>query len=161
MVSDNISKMSSTVRKGIVRLGILLALSPLAYCGPIPYLINRDLAQSERINSQSELDEIIDSERKKIDPSSSVRIVGKINLSDCSPPFNRLDSIAFSERLPNGTYAICLGKRGRNKSAVRHELYHILDGHFESGSSWFVKSFLYFTLNEPKAIIYQLTGKRI
>ena len=52
---------------------------------------------------------------------------------------------------------------GASESLLRHELFHIADGHFEhlEGMSSLVKAINYAIVYEPRATAYQLLGRRV
>jgi len=77
---------------------------------------------SPKITSKSQLEQVIEIERKKIDYTNDCKI------------FSHLlkDDKALSAKIGNKTYSILIGGNGANESVVRHELYHILSGDFEN-----------------------------
>ena len=69
---------------------------------------------------------------------------------------------AYSRKLPDGSYKIILGTI-RSRPVLRHELYHIADGHHEDVQSkeGLEKAVGYFFVYEPQAAAYELWGWRL
>lgn len=109
-------------------------------------------SRSPIIPTQSKLEQLVEQERKKIDPSNNSVIRARLE------PESNLSS---SKKLDDGTYDIILGSTGANIATLQHELYHILDGHCDaiketsSGTARIIK---YLFWHEPQATIYQVTG---
>jgi hypothetical protein len=105
------------------------------------------IKSSPKITSQSHLEEILDDEMKKAGIDSDIDL--KIKLSDDE------DEVSHLKRFMDGSYEIILSPYGSNVSTLRHELYHLADGHLDNGHFSLTKYFFWY---EPQATIYQLTG---
>lgn len=71
------------------------------------------------------------------------------------------DEISQARKLSNGEYEIVLSPRGSNLSKLRHEFYHVADGHcYKSGkgNSGLNNTLTYLFWYEPQARIYQTKG---
>jgi len=106
---------------------------------------------SPKINSQTQLEEVVEREKKKLDPLNKFNISAKL-----SPR-----KVAVSRSLRNGKYEIEIDENYATESRVKHELYHIIDGHCDD--VYMIKSKLgrnlkYLFWYEPQAVIYQSTG---
>jgi hypothetical protein len=55
-------------------------------------------------------------------------------------------------------YEIILSENYFTEAGLKHELYHIADGHLEKRTDGFLAKARYFFWNEPQAAIYQITG---
>lgn len=102
---------------------------------------------SPKINSQSHLEQILEGEKKRAGIKSNVNV--RVKLVDKT----KAESwITFGEDY-GLVHEIILGGECQRLSVLRHELYHVADGHLES-YDWFTYTFW----EEPKATIYQITG---
>jgi len=100
---------------------------------------------SERINSQEDLDRVVDEEANKLSMTKSI-----------TPKFHDF-WIEASIKLDGGNYEIDIGGFGARRSTVRHELYHIHGGHLEhpwKKSNGFLRALNYIFREEPQAIVY-------
>ncbi len=106
---------------------------------------------SPKITSQTQLEQLVEIERKKIDPKNNYNISARLVSED----------EATSKKLGQNEYEIRFGGFFANETTLRHELYHILDGHYRDAdlSKDFQVGILeYLYLFEPQARIYQITG---
>ena len=106
---------------------------------------------SPKITSQTQLEQLVERERKKIDPKNNYNISANLLSEDR----------ATSRKLDNGDYQIEIGGFFANETTLRHELYHILDNHFQDAEelkSSFRVGLKYLFCYEPQARIYQVTG---
>ena len=99
---------------------------------------------SENIDSEEELNLILEEEIKKLG-LEHVDISAEFG----DPPGWSGAAYEISE----DRYFVSLGIFGRNTSTLRHELYHIKEGH--THDSGFLD---YFFLEEPQAVIYSSLG---
>lgn len=69
---------------------------------------------------------------------------------------------AYSRKLTDGSYEIILGTI-QSRPVLRHELYHIADGHHEDVQSkeGIEKALMYFFVYEPQAAVYELWGWKL
>jgi len=63
--------------------------------------------------------------------------------------------LAYAQKIDENKYNIVLGKNGLNVGSLRHELYHIADGHFETKNYSLMK---YYFILEPQANYYAAFG---
>ncbi len=96
---------------------------------------------SDKISSQSELEVILGQEKRKLGNTQNIKAV----LSDTP--------ISFSGITKEGELKIVVGGEFACRPAVRHELYHIHDGHIGNDSI-----LIYYFWTEPQATLYSLTG---
>lgn len=140
-------KIRNRARKTILGVGLTGSLYLAGIVVPQKISMNG----SPNITTQSQLEELIKQERVKIDPENKSIIYSKLVEEDKG----------ISRKLSDGKYSIFLGGIGANESTLRHELYHILDGHCEDGledGSNLKKFVKYLFHDELQATIYQSTG---
>ncbi len=104
---------------------------------------------SPKIENQVSLKKILEKERKQAGIKEDEIIHVTISKNEKESSY----SIKISEK----EYEIFLFNYGRNLGVLRHELYHIADGHCDKPYN-FLK---YFFIQEPKATIYQITGLKL
>jgi len=106
---------------------------------------------SPRIQSQSQLERLLGQEWDKFDTSRKYNISVKLVKEDTGR----------SRKLYNGDYEVKIGGDLANESTLRHELYHVFDGHCDdihNVSPGLPRKFKYLFWYEPQATIYQVTG---
>jgi len=110
---------------------------------------------SSKIHTQAQLENLLEIERRKIDQKNGSKIYAKLSPYD----------IGRSLKFHNGEYGIQIGGNNATLSTLRHELYHILDGHLEGtalsskiGFQKEIRDLKYYFWDEPKATAYQVTG---
>lgn len=104
-------------------------------------------ALSERISSEEQLNSVLNEEISKL----------KIKDKKISARFGKAYfGVAHSARLHNGEYEIVL-ENGKNRSALRHELYHIYRGDLET----ILGPIEFLLLTESRAVLYQHTGIKL
>ncbi len=115
--------------------------------------------RSSRINTQTQLEKLVAQERRKIDNSNNCIIY---------PILLPISIGGESRKLQDGVYEVRVGGDSANTIIVRHELYHILDGHFQAlegkselDKSEFMRFLKYFLLYEPQARIYSITSLKL
>ncbi len=109
---------------------------------------------SEEIKTQTQMEQIAETERRKIDPKNSSMIEYELLKED----------EGCSIKLSENHYKIKMGGSFANKTVLEHELYHILDGHFEESEgikSAFLLVLQYHYWQEPQAAIYQAFGIKL
>lgn len=109
---------------------------------------------SPKINSQIELEQLVERERKKINPNNNCVVF----------PILSSENEARSYRMFNGWYVIDIGGKMAHESSLRHELYHILDGHCDDvlkSKSNFQRELRYLFIYESQAAIYESTGLKL
>ncbi len=140
---------------GYCKEAILLAGGMnLLYLGAIMTTqITTNLA-SEKIFTQSELERLVAAERKNINKREEYKIIARL-----SP-----ETAAESGKLGPELYYLKIGGIFANKRSLRHELYHILDDHFDPGTgsaSRFIQTLKYLYVYEPQATLYEATGLKL
>lgn len=127
------------------------------YFGVESLLNGGSMILSDKIRDEEELEGMLKEEMKKFGLSNK----------SVSAKFGRAQlGVAHAEKFPDGKYEVVLDRLGRNRSALRHELYHIYSGHLDSKIET-IASLPGFLLkrifvHEPSAILYQfgLNGGR-
>ena len=117
--------------------------SGLAYCGLMmgAYTATGPIFH-EPIRSKKQLEQLIDEESVKL------------GLDDSKISFSFTPTVSFSKKSGEDEYFVNI-ERGSTKYVVKHELYHIKDGHCdqELGPVLFWPYYLF--IAEPQAVIYQ------
>ena len=108
---------------------------------------------SPKIENQAYIEKILEKERKRAGIKENIKINAFLNN----------EGAAYSQKIGKEEYKIILPYKDSNLSDLRHELYHIADGHFNGGET---KSSIRYALeylfwHEPQATIYQLTGLKL
>lgn len=152
-----IPKYKTFFRKSIY--SILIANAVLV--GGVDTILNGvHQAVSERITNQSELETMVEVERKKAGILEGVKINASLGDQSCS------------EKIDEDSYRLSLNKDGIHNSlaTLRHELYHIARGHCDSlyppssrdsSLKRLRNAVKYLLINEPQAIIYSATGIKL
>ena len=114
-------------------------------------------AFSPSIKTQSELELKLEEERKRLGIKDNIII--RANLS--SNP----DDNSYAKKLEDNVYEINLEPEvGHNLDVLRHELYHIADGHCDDGekvSDSFIGGLKYLYIYEPQAVLYSISGIKL
>ncbi len=140
----------STIKYGKKAISTILAANVIYFGGLIGTGLVANIV-SPKITTQGKLEQLVKEERRKIDPLNNDNISANIFL----------EKAASSRKLGDRSYQIEMGGFFATETTLRHELYHILDGHcddnFELNPS--LKNKLrYIYWHEPQARIYQITG---
>ena len=110
---------------------------------------------SERITTQQQLEELLAEERKLLDN-------GREDVAVQARLFDETVGVAW--RSPqDGVYRIKIGGFMAKRSILRHELYHVFDGHcddFIGASKTFIRLKSFF-VHEPQATAYQVFGIKL
>jgi hypothetical protein len=109
---------------------------------------------SPAIETQEQLEWVIDAEMVRLGFDNDVVVLGQLIGPD------EARAIPLAENV----YKVKVGGFLANETTVRHELYHICDGHLEASdilAGGFQKGFAYLFWYEPQARIYQITGLRV
>jgi len=101
---------------------------------------------SQKIKNQSELELILQRERKKLDIPDEIYI-----------NVNWVAESSKAKKIGENKYEIDLRKGYQNVSVLKHELYHIKDRHLDHKTSLI----RYLFYEEPQATLYQVIGIRI
>ena len=131
-------------------------MRPILYFGAVALPISVEqviLNYSSPLKTPQELQYALAEEAKELEIADK-KIVAR---------FDDTNSFAaYSRKLPDGSYEIILGNI-RSRPILRHELYHIADGHHEDVQSkeGLEKVVWYFFVYEPQAAAYELCGWRL
>ncbi len=136
-----VSKALQMVQKTSEKLGIGAMLLGLAY-GALWSTSSLSSYTSPKIESQNRLEILLEEEKKKLKCTKDI----KAELFG-SP-------IPHGIKKENGTYEIKLNGNLATESILKHELYHICDGHTDSRYSFLKYHFWY----EPQAMMYETFG---
>ncbi len=155
-------RMFSSKNAIIYKLGIGLRSS-------IPYILiplflamgATDIAErlSPRINSQSQLEERLIIDRKRMKIPNNVVIRGFYFKKDderASALGSNCRGCSMKVSDKHYKFALVERKQLPSKFILQHELYHIADGHLDNSGSKFKDSLMYYLWYEPKAKIYGL-----
>lgn len=128
-----------------------VGISVLAYLGTLigGHLI-ADI-NSPKLNSMSKIEAIIKEEKKKFGIKPDLAVT--VGLTESDMPSATLNCINGKEQ-----YVIKIGGYSQNEAVLRHELYHIFDGHLGKCPKKKIAYQDYFFWAEPRATFYQLTG---
>ena len=130
------------IKKSVLGLALALGAYSLGLAGV------QGLAgiNSPKISAQSQLEEQLLIERERLGMDKNIVINAHIG------------NKSFTTKTGSNQYELGLGDDA-NLSTLRHELYHIYDGHCDTGNLTSIKGRLhYLFLEEPQATIYQTTG---
>ena len=107
---------------------------------------------SSQIESRSHLEQILDQERSRAGIKEGTRIHVIMSTDR--------EAISCAVKRAEGEYGIVLSPDGMNVCTLRHELYHIADGHCDAelGDSTVKYWLAYLFWAEPQATIYEATG---
>ena len=134
----------------ISTLGITLNVM---HIGGMIMTSTNSMINSPKITTQNQLERLVEERRKLIDPNNNYKIISEL------VSYNR----GVSGILKDGTgYGILIGGDFANVNVLDHELYHILDHHFDNFPKTEVgKTLKYLYWTEPQAIIYQAFGVKL
>ena len=132
----------------------LLALTHTTYLDCLSTANFVSNSNSTRIYNTSQARDFIEKERKKIDPENHCEI-GAL--------FWRWYNEANSYKKGDKRYLIEIGGIFTTEAVIKHELYHILDGHLDDNKirSKLLSKFMYYYYYEPQATLYQTTGIKL
>ena len=102
---------------------------------------------SEKIKGKENIERAVIEESEKL--GINHRIIKIVNYSEGF-------TAAYTKNVGDSLYEMGLGEEVR-RATIRHELYHIADGHCEKPSDIIDKLFIL----EPQAIIYATTGLKL
>lgn len=100
---------------------------------------------SPKINNQSQLEQILNKEKKQAGIKKDIMLDVKLGCDE--------DGGSYSEKISEKKYKIRLSSP-TSLSTLKHELYHIADGHCDNSFN----RLKYFFIDEPQATIYEITG---
>lgn len=117
------SPLKNIVKYGKKAVSTFLVANAIYIVGFLIGVNTLSMTVSPRIESPSQLESILKREREKLGMQDNISI--QVNLKD--GPFN-----GNSGKTGEDEYKIVLTGRSRNISNLRHELYHIKDGHCDA-----------------------------
>lgn len=106
---------------------------------------------SDRITSESQLEQVARTEIEELNPSFDADIDYHLTEHDA----------ACAYKVAEGEYGVVIGGDFAEETTLRHELYHIFDGHVKKMENIEyppVEMLRYLFYQEPQAIIYATTG---
>ncbi len=109
--------------------------------------------RSQRIEDQSQLESKLLEERKKLREKIKDDVIIHASLDG-----DEHTSLPHSEKIKDREYKIVLTQQCSDQDTLRHELYHIADGHFEDMDRIKYIKNIYYLWFEAQAVIYELTG---
>ncbi len=133
------------------RTVLWFCISASTYCGA---LIGGQLIainNSPKLNPMSKIEAIIKEEKKKFGIKPDLTIT--VGLTESNEASATLNCINGKEQ-----YIVKIGGYFREESFLRHELYHIFDGHLGKCPKKRLLYTYYFFWAEPRATFYQVTG---
>jgi hypothetical protein len=142
-MNPKLEKGIKILNKGMYVLGAYIAL--------IVTTNNITMLTSDNISSQQHLEKIVEKERMKLDNGKKYIIYPQL----ISKTWGEAKMISENE------YKLIIGGSNSTEAAVRHELYHIFDGHCKLGENKIINSLEYWFVKEPKAAIYAATGIKL
>ena len=149
MNTDRVVKYAKRTLMGVAGVAAAAAIYIFAL-GSVTLISKKD---APKIHSKSHLEQILDGERERAGIDEAVEI--EVRLTNNDWEYNHVKKVS------EGKYKILLAPDGQNLSTLRHELYHIADGHCDDRArieNDFLNELDYFFRREPQAIIYALTG---
>ena len=156
MIINKFKKIAKLTYKTVTNVGIAGFIYLTALTG------NNSISSynSPIIKNRSELELIINDERIKAGVNENYHI--HVIFED-----NKPNESASAAKIGKNNYLIRLPKKDSNLSTLRHELYHIADGHCDDvleiskNSNSLKKLLKYLFVYEPQASIYQSTGLKL
>ena len=144
--------MNKAIKKVALISALGITLNVWHLCGML-MTSTYSMINSPKITTQSQLERLVEERRKLIDPNNNYKIISEL------VSYNR----GVSGILKDGTgYGILIGGDFANVSVLDHELYHILDNHYDNFPKTKVGETLkYLYWAEPQAIIYQAFGVKL
>ncbi len=116
-------KLGVKLTKNSVRLFLsailLLCMLISLYIGLLIGIETYAATTSDQIQTQKQLNEHLEIEKRKLNTEN-------LNIS---AKFEIVNDTSYSTRVGENQYEIVLSKRGQNVATLKHELYHIVDGH--------------------------------
>ena len=103
---------------------------------------------SKRIKDKQHLEQLVEEEIKRMG----------IENKKISVYIKEGGGICYSKKIEKDTYEIILSENYLNLTTLRHELYHIADGHCDALIEMPIskRQFMYLFWYEPKAVLYEL-----
>ncbi len=131
----------------VKRLGKIALIVSGTYCCSLLCLELPSVILSQGIESQSQLEELLAKEKKKLNCDKNIK--AKLTFDYNNP---------ISIKNEDGSYEIFLSEFGHNVSTLRHELYHIADGHLDNPNRNWISYFFWY---EPQAALYESFGLKL
>ena len=126
-----------------------------------PIILQTDA--SDRSPRVTNLEEVVQEEMANLNMGDHIVVLaGQYETSASGKLANDPLSMYFPEQVEDNSYIIYLTEEHRNRSIIRHELYHIADGHVDDGARVGAEygdggfQLFYYLLYEPQASIYSV-----
>jgi hypothetical protein len=153
---DSTDRDKAAKPKSLIGIKILIAadLALGAYFGAMAIASYSSEFNSPPIISQLQLDQLIRAEAMRAGIADPSIVSGK---------FSEESGQSYAKKLAENKYELVLSAPdGHNLTTLKHELYHIADGHLDQtgiiGDSDILSGLAYMFWYEPQANIYELTG---
>lgn len=142
-------------------VGTLPFFGSAVYLLGIEYLSITSYLTSDSIQTQKELEAVVEEERTNLGMSEDIELLIR------SEPLP-YDILGCSWKIRENTYGIIIDNTlGMKRAVIQHELYHVYDGHCDrimTGhelSDRILFKFLYTFWDEPQAVLYQSVGLKL
>ncbi len=146
--------------KKILKIGIETTFaSSLLYFGSMVVLSGIAEMRAEPFHNRKQLEEMLEVEKKKLGiENKDIDVVVCYTNEDYKQFGRPSGSLAFSGKKTDNTYLVVLGPQANNTYGLKHELYHIADGHCDAEQKPFpLDELCYFFYYEPQAVVYSAT----
>ena len=140
-----------TLRTGaIAGLGLVSSLS--LYVLGIGVIEEYPLSHSKKVETQEQLEQMVNEEK--------VKLGCELEIKPALWAYTIAGSFPSST---NSTYGLVVGGDYAVKAVVKHEVYHICDGHFDRpfGTDTLLDKVYYYFWLEPQAALYGAFGLRL
>ena len=152
LTSEDMNNFKDYLEIGRIATRALLGV----YCAGAWSMLGASIIQklfSPKIRNESELESVLATERTKLRIDDSIKI--KAKLSE-----NNMEG-SYAVKRAQGEYEINLAPGSQNLATLKHELYHIADGHCikvvkegEPDKMGVVELLKYLHWQEPRAVFY-------
>ena len=137
-----------------LKYSIIYSLVPVCYIFGLAFFGNFVERNSPQITNQTQLEEIVKFERKRMQIPQSYKIVSVLT--------NNEACVSSSKRITNNSYEILLVKPRARESTVQHELRHIKEGDCDRTIDKSLTSGIrYLFWEEPRNIYYQFKDRNV
>jgi len=141
-------KLKGNILKYVERAIIGISTAHIIYFGVPAALSLVTSSVAPKIKNKSHLEQMLKEEKKKLNLGDDIKIV--VELKDNNKGFS------YAKKTGKNQYFINLKKNSHNLHVLKHELYHIADGHCDAEKMNLLR---FFYIEEPQAIFYSSFGK--
>jgi|TARA_B100002003_G_C14131943_1_gene544379 hypothetical protein len=142
------------IKSKVFNFSLTYLVSSIFILGAINTSVNNS---SCKINNEDHLEELVEQERNNIGMPGEYDIQFVLSTNT--------DFSAFAEKLGENQYRVCMSTEYQTLSTLRHEMYHIFDGHCEDGQQKGLSSVMqglkYLLFCEPKACLYSFSELKL